>query len=77
MPETFSRRAALQAIGAGAFVFAATRVRIHPADDGTFTVYTGKVELGQGARTELTQAVAEELRVPVEKVHLVMGDTAL
>lgn len=77
MPESFSRRAALQAMGAGAFLFASAPVRIRPADDGTFTVYTGKVELGQGARTELTQAVAEELRVSVSKVHLVMGDTAL
>jgi isoquinoline 1-oxidoreductase len=75
MAESLSRRAALQAFGASAFLFAGTTVRIRPAEDGAFAVYTGKVELGQGARTELTQAIAEELRVPITRVHLVMGDT--
>ena len=41
------------------------------------TVFTGKVECGQGARTELTEAAAEELRVPVDRVTLVMADTEL
>lgn len=44
--------------------------------DGTVTVYTGKVEVGQNIRTSLTQAVAEELPVPPESIRLVMGDTA-
>jgi len=51
--------------------------RVHIAKDGAITVMTGKVEGGQGARTELTQAAAEELRVPADRVLLVMGDTAL
>ena len=38
---------------------------------------TGKVECGQGARAELTQASAEELRVGVDRVRLVMADTDL
>lgn len=50
---------------------------IHIAEDGKLTVYTGKVEVGQNARTSLTQAVAEELRVPVSSIHLVMADTGL
>ncbi len=50
---------------------------IHIAEDGTITAYTGKVEVGQNARTALTQAVAEELRVPVGMIHFVMGDTDL
>ena len=50
---------------------------LHIAEDGSITVYTGKVEVGQNARTSLTQAVAEELRVPPASVHLVMGDTGL
>ena len=41
------------------------------------TVYTGKVEVGQNARTSLTQAVAEELRTPVSSIRMVMGDTEL
>ncbi len=56
---------------------AAVAARLHINLDGTFTVMTGKVEEGQGARAELTQAAAEELRVPVEKIQLVMADTAL
>lgn len=50
---------------------------LHIADDGRVTVYTGKVEVGQNIRTSLTQVVAEELRVPPERIHLVMGDTDL
>lgn len=51
--------------------------RVHLGTDGSITVMTGKVEAGQGARAELTQAAAEELRVPVSAVQLVMADTAL
>jgi CO/xanthine dehydrogenase Mo-binding subunit len=46
-------------------------------EDGTVTVFTGKVEMGQNIRTSLSQAVADELRVPLEHVRLVMGDTQL
>ncbi len=48
---------------------------IHVAEDGRITGFTGKVEFGQGSRTSLAQMVAEEMRVPAERVHLVMGDT--
>jgi CO/xanthine dehydrogenase Mo-binding subunit len=51
--------------------------RVHVGADGAVTVMTGKVEGGQGARTELTQAAAEELRLPPERVALIMGDTDL
>jgi isoquinoline 1-oxidoreductase len=51
--------------------------RLHIANDGTITVMTGKVECGQGARAEITQAAAEELGVAPERVQLIMGDTAL
>lgn len=51
--------------------------RIHINRDGTITVMTGKVEEGQGSRAQLTQAAAEELRVGVDKINLVMADTAL
>jgi nicotinate dehydrogenase subunit B len=49
---------------------------LHIAEDGTITGYTGKVEVGQGARTSLSQAIADELAVPLGSVRLVMGDTA-
>src|SRR5919199_1702145 len=44
--------------------------------DGTVTVFTGKVELGGGVTTGLAQIVAEELDVPLNRVSMVMGDTA-
>jgi nicotinate dehydrogenase subunit B len=50
---------------------------IHIDEAGTVSVFTGKVELGQNIRTSLAQAVAEELRVPIESVRLVMADTDL
>jgi isoquinoline 1-oxidoreductase len=50
---------------------------LHIGEDGTVTVYTGKVEVGQNIRTSLSQAVSEELRVPAHKIELVMGDTQL
>lgn len=45
--------------------------------DDVVTVYTGKVEFGQGVRTSLAQELAEELRVPLKSVRMVMGDTDL
>jgi isoquinoline 1-oxidoreductase len=51
--------------------------RVHIAKDGVITVMTGKVECGQGARAELTQAAAEELRVAAAIVQLIMADTGL
>ncbi len=50
---------------------------LHIGEDGTVTVYTGKVEVGQNIRTSLAQAVAEELRAPIGSVQLVMADTDL
>src|SRR5262249_48039454 len=44
-------------------------------EDGKVTASTGKVEVGQNARTSLAQAVADELHIPLESVRLVMGDT--
>src|SRR5664279_2405129 len=41
---------------------------IHIGEDGSVTVYTGKVEVGQNIRTSLSQIVAEELKVPVSSV---------
>lgn len=50
---------------------------LHIGESGGVTVYTGKVELGQNIRTSLSQAVAEELQVPIGSIQLVMGDTQL
>ncbi|MGA9785345.1 MAG: molybdopterin cofactor-binding domain-containing protein, partial [Candidatus Sulfotelmatobacter sp.] len=50
---------------------------LHIGENGIVTVYTGKVEVGQNIRTSLSQAVAEELVVGMDKVQMVMGDTQL
>ncbi len=44
--------------------------------DGAISAYYGKIDGGQGLGTSIAQMVAEELDVPLERVQLVMGDTA-
>ena len=43
--------------------------------DGTATVFTGKVELGQGIVTALAQIAAEELDLPLARIKMISGDT--
>jgi nicotinate dehydrogenase subunit B len=50
---------------------------LHVGENGVVTVYTGKAEVGQNIRTSLAQQVAEELRVSVPAIKMVMGDTDL
>jgi CO/xanthine dehydrogenase Mo-binding subunit len=50
---------------------------LHIGENGKVTVYTGKVEVGQNIRTSLSQAVAEELHIPINRIEVVMGDTQL
>jgi nicotinate dehydrogenase subunit B len=45
--------------------------------DGRVSLYTGKIEMGQGIVTSLAQMLADELDVAVETVDMVMGDTDL
>lgn len=45
--------------------------------NGTVTMFTGKVELGQGILTALTQIVADELDVTVGRLEVISGNTAL
>ena len=44
--------------------------------DGTVIAYYGKIDGGQGLGTSIAQMVAEELDVALDRVQLVMGDTA-
>lgn len=48
---------------------------LHIDTNGTVAAFTGKVEVGQNARTSLSVAIAEELGAPLSSVELVMGDT--
>jgi CO/xanthine dehydrogenase Mo-binding subunit len=44
--------------------------------DGRATVVTAMQDIGTGTRTAMAQIAAEELRVPLEKVDVVLGDSA-
>jgi isoquinoline 1-oxidoreductase len=63
-----------------------SRTRGYPTDfnaylriaaDGKVTVYSGKIEMGQGVVTSLAQMAADELAVSLDSIEMVMGDTAL
>ena len=45
--------------------------------DGRVTLYSGKVDIGTGTRAAYRQIVAEELEVPVARIAMIEGDTAL
>jgi nicotinate dehydrogenase subunit B len=49
---------------------------LHVAEDGKVTFFSGKIEMGQGVMTSLTQMAAEELGVGLAAFAVVMGDTA-
>lgn len=48
---------------------------LHIAEDGQVTLYSGKIEMGQGVMTSLCQEAAEDLGVGLDSMHIVMGDT--
>lgn len=45
--------------------------------DGMVTAYTGKCDFGQGIFTVQAQLVAEELRLPLDRVRLIQCDTSV
>ena len=51
--------------------------RLRVAADGRVTILSGKVEFGQGIRTAFARIVAEELDLPLDRIDVVLGDTAL
>jgi len=51
--------------------------RVHFERDGTVSIASGKVELGQGIVTALAQIAAEELGAPLDDVQVISGDTTL
>ena len=46
-------------------------------ETGRVTVFSGKIEMGQGVHTSLAQMAAEELGVSLDAITMVMGDTDL
>ena len=65
----------VSASDAGAYPTSTAAVRIH--SDSSVTLFTGSTELGQGSRTVLSQIVAEDLGLPLERVSVVAGDTGV
>jgi isoquinoline 1-oxidoreductase len=64
--------------------FAAEAARFYPEDfnaylvigrNGRVTVFSGKIEMGQGVLTSQAQMVAEELGVALSSIDMVLGDT--
>ena len=45
--------------------------------DGSVTLFTGKVDIGTGGRIAMRQMVGEELDIPLERIAMIEGDTAL
>ena len=91
LPYQFSvnRRQFLEIAGSGLLIFALApaadaqresgggtlEARLHLGEDGRITILTGKIEEGQGPRTELAMAAAEELRAPLAQIAMMMADT--
>jgi nicotinate dehydrogenase subunit B len=65
-------------------VFSQEANRLYPKDynaylvvgkNGRIAVFSGKIEMGQGALTSQAQMVAEELSVSLSSIDMVLGDT--
>jgi aldehyde oxidoreductase len=52
-------------------------MRVGLAADGTLTLYSGALDIGQGSNTIMTQIAADALGLPVGQFTLVTGDTDL
>ncbi len=50
-------------------------VYLRIAEDGRVTVFSGKIEMGQGVMTSQAQMAADELGVSLRSVDMVLGDT--
>ena len=59
--------------GGGTYKVASATVKMN--SDGSIILLTGTVEIGQGARTALSQIVAEELAVPLSRITVAELDT--
>ena len=91
MSRDLDRRSFLKLVGGGIVVFvrlgpsdAVAQGRSYPTDinaylrideNGRVTVFSGKIEMGQGVLTSLAQMAAEDLGVGLESIEMIMGDT--
>ena len=88
---SLDRRSFLKLVGGGIVVLvrlgpsgAGAQGRGYPADlnaylrideNGHVTVFSGKIEMGQGVTTSLAQMAAEDLGVALDSIEMIMGDT--
>jgi CO/xanthine dehydrogenase Mo-binding subunit len=59
--------------GGGTYKVSSAAVKMNA--DGSVVLLTGTVEVGQGARTALSQVVAEELGIPFDRITVAQLDT--
>jgi len=52
-----------------------SQVKLRVMDDGTVTMFTSTVEMGQGGHTTMAQITAENLSVPISAIKIVGPDT--
>ncbi|WP_210210756.1 xanthine dehydrogenase family protein molybdopterin-binding subunit [Mesorhizobium sp. YM1C-6-2] len=55
--------------------YLSTSAIVRLLDDGTVTIATGAVDIGQGSDTAIAQMCAAALRLPVDSVNIVQADT--
>ncbi|HLA78826.1 MAG TPA: molybdopterin cofactor-binding domain-containing protein [Vicinamibacteria bacterium] len=91
MTPGLDRRAFLKLLGGGIIVLVRLRPsgvwaqgRGYPTDinaylrigeNGRVTVFSGKIEMGQGVMTSLAQMAAEDLGVSLDSIEMILGDT--
>jgi aerobic carbon-monoxide dehydrogenase large subunit len=59
--------------GTGRGPYESGTVRVNPS--GTISIYTGAASMGQGIKTTLAQICAERLKVSLDKIKVISGDT--
>ena len=72
-PDTGKGLSCCMKDGGGTYKVAAAAVKMN--SDGSVVLLTGTVEVGQGARTALSQVAAKELGVPLDRVIVAQLDT--
>lgn len=50
-------------------------IRVGLMRDGSFVIYSGAFDIGQGSNTVVAQIVAETLEAPLDRIRMVTGDT--
>lgn len=68
---------AMKGVGMGSGTGDAARARLRVDSDGDVTIWAGPNHTGQSIHTTYTQVAADALGLPFEKVHVVVGDTAV